>query len=85
MDEHLASSERAITYLDQFRQYGIDYRDGFGGGIQTIAYCPWCGRRLPAALRDQWFALLDEAGLEPEDSRVPDEMKSNAWWRKRGL
>ena len=79
------SGEVGITYLEQFREYGIDYREGFGGGIQTIGYCPWCGKRLPKALRDEWFALLDEAGLEPEDARVPDEMRSEAWWRDRGL
>jgi hypothetical protein len=85
MDEHLASGEVGITYVEQFREYGIDYREGFGGSIQTIAHCPWCGRRLPKALRDEWFAILDEAGLEPEDPQVPEEMKSDAWWRSRSL
>jgi len=85
MAMHLASGEVGITYVGQFRVYRIDCREGFGGGIQTIAYCPFCGRRLAKALRDEWFAMLDEAGLEPEDPRVPEEMKSDAWWRNRGL
>jgi hypothetical protein len=85
MERHVAAGEVAITFIDQFREYGIEYREGFGGGIQKMTYCPWCGRRLPKPLREEWFAVLDEQGLEPEDPRVPSEMRSNAWWRARRL
>jgi uncharacterized protein DUF6980 len=43
----------------------------------------WCGKDLPAGLRKAWFDILDELGLEPDDPRVPEEMKSGAWWRAR--
>jgi len=82
---HLSGGEVAV-YIARFREYGIDYREGFGGGIQQILFCPWCGARLPTALRDEWFAVLDdELGMDANDPSVPTEMTSDAWWRDRRL
>jgi hypothetical protein len=38
-----------------------------GAGEPILADpCPWCGRRLPKPLRERWFAIRDEEGLEPQ-------------------
>lgn len=71
--------ETAIFYSPKFREFGISVLDGGSSSI-TIAYCPWCGTRLPESLRDEWFNRLEQRGLEPEDDRVPEEMRSDAWW-----
>lgn len=86
MARHLSDGEIALVYVPEFREYGVEYREGFGGGIQQIRFCPWCGVRLPKNLRDEWFAVLDdELRMEPDDPLIPEEMRSDAWWRSRGL
>ena len=80
MDTH-ANSDIGIVYLEKFREYGISYNDG-GSSFQEITFCPWCGKRLPSSLRDEWFELIESLGLEPDDE-LPDEIKSDLWWKKR--
>jgi hypothetical protein len=64
-----------------YREYGIKVLDG-GTAFVEIRFCPWCGKKLPGSLRDQWFERLRALKLEPEDSQVPEEMRSDAWWKK---
>jgi hypothetical protein len=74
-----------VVYVPELRQYGIQYTDG-GTSYQVIAYCPWDGTKLPEPLGDEWFRLvIDELGLDPEDPRVPEEMRSDRWWKDAGL
>ena len=82
MSAHVADEDVPVTYSPRFREYGLKILDG-GSAKQLIDFCPWCGRRLPESLRDEWFEQLEHLGLEPEDPEVPDDMKSDAWWRKR--
>lgn len=84
MARHLGEGDVAIRYSDRFREYGIRILDG-GTAIQVIHHCPWCGARLPGSLRDQWFDMLEQLGLEPGDPQIPEEMLSAAWWHRRGL
>jgi hypothetical protein len=37
--------------------------------------------RLPESRRDEWFERIESLGLEPDDERIPEELKSGAWWR----
>jgi uncharacterized protein DUF6980 len=83
MASHIEGGEVAIVYEERFRQYGIDFRTG---GIQLIAFCPWCGIKLPKDLVDEWFGVLDgELRLRPDDPAMPQEMQTAIWWRRRGL
>ena len=84
MARHLDNGEVAITYLDHFREYGIRILDG-GSALQSISFCPWCGKKLPVSLRDQWFDKVEGLGLEPDDPKLPSEFRSGEWWRKRGI
>ena len=76
----------AISYLSKFREYAIDMRTS--SGKQLIEFCPWCRAKLPSPLRDRWFDIL-EAELGElkgfDDSRIPEEFKTDAWWRARRL
>lgn len=80
MAGHLEAGEVALIYDECFREYGIRILDG-GSSIQLIQFCPWCGGRLPASLRDRWFERLDELGLQPADPNLPHDLKSDGWWR----
>ena len=84
MERFLEAGEIALVYNRKFREYGIRYLDGTSS-VQLITHCPWCGKRLPSSLRDKWFDRLEALGLEPEDSNVPVEMQTDAWWKNEGL
>lgn len=76
-----------VGFSEVFRSYHIETTSD---AAQNIEYCPWCGATLPASLRHEWFQLADALGIEDPlealwDKRVPEEMQTSAWWRKRGL
>lgn len=39
-----------IATSEEFQEYGIRIHDG-GSSWITIAYCPWCGVKLPQSTR----------------------------------
>ena len=90
----LGGDEYPVAYDPRFREYGILVFDGSnlaspGQSHVQMAYCPWCGRKLPPSLRDVWFDTLQRMGVEPdllaENPAIPDEFRSDAWWKRRGL
>lgn len=83
MESYLLSNEVAVRYISKFREYGITVLDG-GSSFITIHYCPWCGGKLPDSLREKWFEKLDELGLEPESSNIPNKYLSDKWWSEKG-
>ena len=81
-----------IKYNPIFREYFIPllYKEELVAK-QGILYCPWCGSSLPKSLRDPYFDILeteygidDTCGLQQE-KLIPEEFKTDAWWKKRGL
>ena len=66
MKLHLDAGEVAIKYTPRYREYAIRnfVCDEL---VQIILFCPWCGRRLPRSLRDEWFERVHgghEASLD---------------------
>ncbi|AIL66129.1 hypothetical protein NOVO_09075 [Rickettsiales bacterium Ac37b] len=85
---HIAHKEIHFSYLDRTREYVIHYMDIFGeNSVQIVNFCPWCGAKLPKSLRDEYFDIIyDELGMDDEfDPNLPEEFKSDEWWKKRGL
>lgn len=71
-----------ISYSDKFREYGLVVHDGGSGSIR-IGFCPWCGTKLPASLRDRWFEALAALGFEdPWEQDIPEAFHSDAWYRE---
>src|SRR5262249_13536013 len=68
-----------VGYTPWFREYGLLVHDG-GTSSVGIRFCPWCGARLPASLRDEWLAALERRGIDPWGEEVPAEFLSSAWW-----
>jgi 7,8-dihydroneopterin aldolase/epimerase/oxygenase len=53
--------------------------------LQTLLFCPWCGKRLPRSLWAGWLARAEKhgyQGIESPKNLLPDELHSDAWWRK---
>ena len=78
-----------LVYLPIFREYAIILNHS--SVVQGIAYCGWCGKELPDNLYETYFNTLEkEYGIKPgldvqNDPNIPEEFKSDEWWKKRGL
>ena len=70
-----------ITFVSQFREYGIQVVDG-GTSYIVIQYCPWCRKKLPVSLRDRWLAEIRGLGFEPGDKRIPKKYSDHRWYAK---
>lgn len=82
MTNNLGGEDASLIYVPKFREYGIRVLDG-GSSFIAIRFCPWCGKKLPASLRDEWFSRLENLNLEPDDPKVPEELLDDSWWRKQ--
>lgn len=56
----------------------------------NICYCPKCGTKLPKALSNEWFKIVKKEfgianGLDERIKDLPQEFKTDEWWKKRGL
>jgi len=95
MDLFLDNIRVPILYLPVSREYALlMLEDGKKrsrmNAVQGIIYCPWCNEKLPESLRNKWFDVLEkEYGLDDPDSKeqeklIPEEFKTDAWWKNRG-
>ena len=90
MTDVLLENRLYIGYNPKFREYFVNRKDDkmivFG-----LIYCPWCAKKLPISVRSQWFEALEkEYGLDDpwsdeQDKLLPEEFKTDEWWKKRGL
>lgn len=85
MEFFLSEGKVPIRYFSQFREYSIQLsgREVF----QDIYFCPWCGKKLPTSLREEWFEHVEKLIGEFEstdDSRIPEEFRTCEWWQNRG-
>lgn len=84
-----------IWYDRQHRRYGIlHYHNNWNDvSASPIIYCPYCGAKLPKELEDYDMEpfLRTEYGWTDEDCwgyprrELPEEFKTDEWWKKRGL
>ena len=78
----------AIEFEEYMRGYYLPTSPG--GVILGLDFCPFCGQNLGKCLNSEYYDILfKEYGLEfPETldvDKVPEEFKTDEWWRKRGL
>ena len=76
------------SYNKKFREFYLPLK--YKTSIQVIWFCPWCGKELPRSLSRDWFEILEkEYGLEDpyheDEHLVPEEFKSDEWWKKRDI
>ena len=77
MRQAVESEEIPIEYTPKFREFGVRVLDG-GTSTLLLIHCPWCGRKCPDSLRDQWFAELERRGVDPSGV-VPPEFCDEQW------
>lgn len=91
MKNCIMDSRSNLVYVPHFREYIIHTQEhGIAIGID---YCPWCATKLPKDLRDEFFNIFYEElklDLIPnldtlETPGLPEEFKTDKWWKKRRL
>ena len=56
--------------------------------VQRIDFCPFCGTKRPSSLAEEWTSrldALDDARVWEDDTRIPEHLRSDAWWKKENL
>jgi hypothetical protein len=79
---------KAIDIEEEVRGYFIEASEK--GVSLALRFCPFCGSDLGKRLNEEYYDTLEnEYGIEDPDfinfTNVPEEFKSDKWWRKRGL
>lgn len=80
---------------DIFEEMDKDYcsyeRTFYLPDCSPINFCPGCGKGMPKSLESEWKeTLMKDYGIEEDhcsiwNPMVPEEFKSDAWWKNRGL
>ena len=83
-------NDPSIEYDSCMRSYSLRIINSNYGTHDYIKYCPWCGTKLPKILGDEWENMLKENYniSDPyfdENSKIPEEFKTDEWWKKLGL
>lgn len=92
------SGEKVLRYESDTREFLLILYENSkpSGFLKPIIYCPWCGTELPKILNEEWCDTLKaEYGLTINDfwdedgywdeSKIPQEFRTDEWWKKRGL
>jgi hypothetical protein len=81
---HAKEKEKIIVYEPITRRIGIKVNDNV---FQLIKYCPWCSSKLPIELSNVLSKIIfDDLKLDGyDDNRIPEEFKTDEWWKKREL
>ena len=89
MEDFLDDTRIPVQYYSISREYGVSLKGS--SAIQLLSYCPWCGKKLPESLRDEYYDILekeyelDSYDINDHPEKIPQEFKSDEWWKKRGL
>lgn len=71
--------DSTVVFHEVFGEYGLPIRDG-GPSYLVISHCPFCGAKLPAGGRDDWFDAIEAEGLEDvEFEKLPERFRTAGW------
>lgn len=76
---------RVIDWVSSWDEYHIPMSyDGYRA--TRILFCPWCGIRLRDSKKELWYKALYQLGYTDPggEEEIPEEFKSDLWWRKNG-
>ena len=91
---YLATAERdeyeLLVYSPEIRSYDFILHGKKRGMYLSFYYCPWCGVELPKDLKQEWHKILKESfGIDTISEEIwmtlPQEFKTDEWWKKRKL
>ena len=91
MKDFLSDLRLPISYDPVFREYFIPFKNT--RTKQLLIFCPWCGVKLPKDLGQEFFDIFyDKLHLDLipntevlETPGLPEEFKTDEWWKKRKL
>lgn len=71
--------DAVITYAEIFNEYGLIIH-GEPSSI-LVQYCPWCWKKLPDSMRNEWFDELQKLWYNDPlfDDSIPETFKSKSW------
>ncbi|MCC8483109.1 MAG: hypothetical protein LN561_00815 [Rickettsia endosymbiont of Labidopullus appendiculatus] len=89
-DPTYKKNHEVIIYHSETRRYNLVLHGYDFGMERPMCYCPWCGKKLPKKLGEEWCKIIKENfGLDDvfaeEWATLPEEYKTDEWWKKRGL
>ena len=72
-----------LEWIAMWNEYRIPIsRTGYQ--VTRILHCPWCGSKLPASVKEEWYQTLYALGYsDPGNDHLPEEFNSDKWWRDR--
>lgn len=74
--------DNLVRYDASIRSYYLIVREDEETQVrQEIWFCPWCAKKLPDSLRDEWFEALEKLGLDPTEDEIPPDYRDETWWR----
>jgi hypothetical protein len=79
-DDPFECPDALVIYNEVMDEYGLIIHDGTESYL-LIDCCPWCGTRLPASARDEWFDAVD--GLDLAEGIPPPTQYLTSAWRRR--
>lgn len=90
IDPSLKEEHNLISYDSESRDYNFILHGRNLGAYQEINYCPWCGKKLPQSLGEEWCEVIkEEFGLDyvfaQEWETLPEKYKTDRWWKEKGL
>ena len=74
--------------LDKMVIYDEVYNEFSCSNGRIFAYCPNCGTKLPSYSEeycDTLESVLDKDYCDITEDDIPEEFKTDEWWRKRGI
>jgi hypothetical protein len=89
MEEEINDPRVFLGYASKYREYFIQTINP--SIVRLIYICPWCGKTLPKSLRNEWFEALekeyclDDPWDKKQENLIPEEFKTDEWWKKRSL
>jgi len=89
MHKFVNDSRVGVYYNQVFRDYTVFIPSS--GSLQGIYNCPWCGSKLPYCLDDKYCEVLkkeyniDDPYDTEQEKLIPEEFKSDEWWKKRNF
>ena len=92
MHECITDPGIALFYSKINRRYSMpNLYQHRSQSMQGLYSCPWCATILPTDLGEMYDHILEtEYGIEPgwdveNNPNLPEEFKSDEWWKRRNL
>jgi hypothetical protein len=80
--EDFGNVDTPIVYSQKFDEYGLKIMDG-GNSSLLVAFCPWCGERLPESRREEWFDAIEKLGINPWTEEIPKRYQTDEWYKDK--